>query len=105
VNSGKKQREKDHRAMTALCADEPCLLCGAPAPSEPLHWPVHRGMGGGKAGWSVEEIIPGCRSCHQFLDGHNAISEVAQRAHDVVKNRAAHRAPRWRAKMHRRETS
>ncbi len=45
----------------------PCLICGSPETCF-AHWPVHRGMGGGKAQWKYNEGIPLCRRCHDRLD-------------------------------------
>ena len=53
-----------------------CLVCGD-FPSERCHYPTHRGMGGGKAGWEPGEWVPLCRWCHDALDGRHGVSEAA----------------------------
>ena len=68
MNSGKEEREAAHKAASHLAAEERCLVCHRDAPSEPAHWPTHRGMGGGKAGWDTSEWVPLCRRCHDILD-------------------------------------
>jgi len=68
VNSGKAEREADHRKATRIASEHRCLACKADAPSLPAHWPRHRGMGGGQAGWHYTEWVPLCFRCHEILD-------------------------------------
>jgi hypothetical protein len=72
VNSRQKAQTPDHKRLTELCKGQKCLVCGT-SPCEPCHL-VHRGMGGGKAGWSIEEIVPLCRKHHDELDARNGVS-------------------------------
>jgi len=93
MNSGRKQREVAHRRATALAAGMPCLSCGRPAPSLPAHWPRHRGMGGGNAGWDIGEWVPLCYDCHEVLDHRNGASEAASAHSQDVRDRVALGAP------------
>lgn len=68
------EREASHREASRLAAECRCLACHRAAPSEPCHWPTHRGMGGGKAGWDVTEWVPLCRRCHDILDDRAGVS-------------------------------
>lgn len=77
-----------------LCRDEECLVCGS-TPCEPCHWPTHRGMGGGNAGWDVEEIVPLCRKCHDKLDGRNGASKKASEESRVTRYIVSVKAHAW----------
>ena len=96
MNSRTRRLQHAHRAATALAAQCACLACGAPPPSMPCHWPVHRGLGGGKAGWDIEEWVPLCWRCHEALDRRNGASEAAQRETRRVGDRVAAEAMKWR---------
>jgi hypothetical protein len=98
MNSRTKAQRAAHRAMTALCADARCLHCGG-RPSEPAHWPTHRGMGGGKAGWSIEEIVPLCHADHMALDRQNGVSEAATAYSVRVLASVVAKAPAWRRRQ------
>lgn len=93
ASSKKKSEAAKHKAMTALCKEEKCLVCGT-SPCEPCHI-KHRGMGGANSGWEVEDIWPGCRRCHDQYDKRNGASKAA-----TEKTRIAHyivhaKAPDW----------
>lgn len=68
MNSTTPEREKAHRKATALARRWRCLGCRKSPPSIPCHYPQHRGMHAGKAGWSPSEWVPLCPSCHDLLD-------------------------------------
>lgn len=96
MNSRRRELDRDHRAATAFAASRPCLACGLPAPSLPAHWPTHRGMGGGKAGWGPDEWVPLCFDCHEALDKRNGVSGAARARSEHVGGVVAARAPLWR---------
>lgn len=83
-NSGHEEREAAHKAASLLAADERCLACHQRAPSEPCHWPTHRGMGGGKAGWDVDEWVPLCRRCHDILDGRAGVASRFEKEKQTI---------------------
>ena len=67
-----------HKEATLLARESPCLVCGT-TPSEPCHWPRHRGSGGRfENDWDVRNWGPGCRVCHNRLDGRNGVSAHEQ---------------------------
>ena len=68
MNSGKAARDKAHKQATQIAWEERCLSCGAPSPSMPCHYPRHRGLGSGHAGWSTREWVPLCYNFHEILD-------------------------------------
>jgi len=103
VNSKRRQREAAHRRATALAGGSPCLSCGRPAPSLPAHYPRHRGMGGGHAGWDFEEWLPLCFNCHEALDGRNGLSEEASLTSEHVRYVCGLRAPFWWASQRLKE--
>ena len=70
MNSRTAAREAAHRKATLLAAECRCLSCHAPAPSMPCHYPTHRGMGSGKAGWDPSEWVPLCYQEHLILDSY-----------------------------------
>ena len=57
----------------------------------PAHWPRHRGMGAGHAGWAYTEWVPLCPSCHDLVDGRLGMTDARARARE----RLADLAPRW----------
>lgn len=93
MNSGKTEREAAHRRATAEAACWPCLACGRPAPSLPAHYPKHRGMGGGGAGWGPDEWVPLCYLCHEALDARNGVSPVHRQRTEEVRAKVAEGAP------------
>lgn len=94
-NSGKAQRDREHREATRIAAQEPCLVCGAPAPSMPCHHPRHRGMGSGHAGWSTSEWVPLCFPCHEALDHRSGFNHPFR---EFVVARIELSIEAWRAK-------
>jgi len=82
-----------HSQATALARESKCLVCGT-TPCEPCHL-HHRGMGGAKAGWSVEEIVPLCRKHHDELDGRNGASFSAQEMSRITRYIVSVRARDW----------
>ena len=87
MNSRKAERERLHRIATYEARELSCLICGR-GPCEPCHYPAkhldgkpwghHRGFGGGKAGWGPEEWWPGCRRCHDSVDGRLGVSSFVE---------------------------
>ena len=75
-----------------------CLVCGD-FPSERCHYPTHRGMGGGKAGWADSEWVPLCQDCHDALDGKNGASAAACLATQQVRAAVADAAPLYFSKV------
>lgn len=63
-----------HEEATASARRQSCCVCGG-IPSEPAHFPRHRGMHAGHAGWEETEWVPMCRLHHDALDKRNGISE------------------------------
>jgi hypothetical protein len=53
-------------------------------------------MGGGKAGWSIEEWVPLCFRCHEALDGRLGVSEGVREHGEWVRRQVVARAPGWR---------
>lgn len=85
MNSGKAEQDRQHRAATLLASERRCLSCKAEPPSMPCHFPKHRGMGSGKAGWDPSEWIPLCFVCHEILDRRQQLNDFAKCA-EVVRN-------------------
>lgn len=57
----------NHKQATELAKKLSCVGC-LTRPCEPCHYPTHRGMGGAKAGWEIDEWVPLCRHHHDILD-------------------------------------
>ena len=74
MNSKKRQQERDHHIASKLAFESECLLCGT-SPCSPCHWPVHRGIGGAKAGWERHEWVPLCGPCHSLIDRRAGVSK------------------------------
>jgi hypothetical protein len=83
VNSGAAEREKAHRLATAQAREARCLLCFSHG-AVPAHYPKHRGMGGGKAGWGPKEWIPLCVEHHDLIDGRLGVSEKIERRRQLI---------------------
>lgn len=62
-----------HKQATEAAREMECLMCGR-TPSEPCHYPKHRGMGGAGAGWERWEWVPMCRVHHDALDGRAGVN-------------------------------
>src|SRR5665647_3890387 len=78
---GKAKRRKvdpAHRAATLIASASDCLLCERLG-CVPAHWPRHRGLGGGHAGWDLREWVPLCGQCHDIA----AVSYTHLRAHET----------------------
>jgi hypothetical protein len=73
MNSRTRRLRGSHRKATLEAYETPCIVCQAPH-SVPAHWPRHRGLGGGHAGWDRDEWCPLCPTCHDKLDGRNGTS-------------------------------
>ena len=86
MNSKKKEREKQHKKASKWASEQHCAVCGHEPPSEPCHF-VHRGMGGGKAGWDLSEVWPGCRHCHDLADGRMGVSAAVEFQRDICLRR------------------
>ena len=93
MNTAKRDRDKAHREATALAAESKCLCCGT-TPCEPCHL-KHRGMGGGNAGWEIEEWWPGCRVCHDKFDARNGVSLHCQEQTRIARYIVSVRARDW----------
>jgi hypothetical protein len=83
-----------HQDATRKAAESKCLVCGT-TPCEPAHHPVHRGMGGGKAGWGDHEWVPMCRKHHDELDARNGASEHAAEQTRITRYIVNVRARDW----------
>lgn len=83
MNSGKAERDKAHREATRKASVMHCRVCGI-VPCEPCHWPRHRGLGGGHAGWGDEEWVPLCRRHHDVLDRRHGVSAAADFERELV---------------------
>lgn len=89
MNSGTAAREAAHRDATRIASEERCLSCRRHAPSLPAHYPRHRGMGSGHAGWDVSEWVPLCWYCHEVLDARaGTADERARIRSDIERNKA-----------------
>jgi len=64
----------EHKEATASARELECCVCGC-SPCEPAHYPRHRGMGAGHAGWGEDEWVPMCRLHHDALDKRNGTSD------------------------------
>lgn len=62
VGANEERREAVDGEQSEACRMLPCCLCGADAPSDPMHTPP-RTQGG-----LDYDTIPGCRDCHNRLD-------------------------------------
>ena len=82
-----------HQKATLLARESTCLVCGT-TPSEPCHI-VHRGLGGAKAGWDIEEWIPLCRVCHNLIDARNGVSAGEQEKTRIARYVVSVRARAW----------
>ena len=97
MNSHTAAREAAHRRATVDAMFERCLLCHRDG-CVPAHWPRHRGMGAGHAGWDPEEWVPLCRECHDLVDGRLGRQAARRRARE----RLAVRAEEWQRRVRRR---
>ena len=88
-----------HQDMTKLCAMERCISCRNDGPCLPAHWPTHRGMGGAKAGWTTEDIVPLCFECHECLDHRNGASGHECLRSDIVTAQVTLHAEEWRERF------
>lgn len=61
----------------------------------PCHYPRHRGLGSGHAGWSVREWVPLCYKCHEILDKRVALNDPSQRERVVKHIEAALEEGLW----------
>lgn len=77
MNARTRRLRGDHRRATREAAEMSCLICEKPG-CVPAHWPTHRGMGGGKAGWRREEWIPLCCAHHDLVDGRLGVSATIE---------------------------
>jgi len=77
MNSRKRQQEALHHIATKLAFESACLLCGT-SPCMPCHWPRHRGLGGGHAGWERHEWVPLCGPCHSLVDHRTGVSKAIE---------------------------
>ena len=86
MNSGKEEREAAHKAASLLAANERCLSCNRQAPSEPCHYPRHRGSGGRfEDDWDPNVWVPLCRRCHDILDDRAGTnSKFAQEKNTII---------------------
>ena len=84
MNSGKADKDKQHKQATRLASEQRCLACHKDAPSEPCHI-IHCGMGGGKAGWDPSEWVPLCRKCHDKFDARNGTSLTAAQDTNITR--------------------
>ena len=89
------KRDPEHEAMTKLAHRSRCLVCGMYG-CDPAHWPVHHGMGGAKAGWSVDEIVPLCRPHHDLVDQRTGVSAAVEERRRKALAMVVERAPKWR---------
>ena len=94
MNSGKEEKDKQHKRATRIASEERCLACSKDPPSEPCHI-IHRGMGGGKAGWDTSEWCPLCRKCHDRFDARNGASAHAQEDTRITRYIVATRFRDW----------
>ena len=90
--------ETTHAEATRTAANEPCMSCYAPPPSEPCHYPHHRGSGGRFGGddWNPLYWVALCRRCHNRLDGRNGVSATATYQTEAVIDQIEKRLPAWR---------
>ena len=96
MNSRTADRELAHKRATIAAMFERCLLCRRDMGCVPAHWPTHRGMAAGKAGWEPHEWVPLCRECHDLVDGRLGRQTARHRARE----RLAEAAERWWASVH-----
>ena len=101
MNSGTAEKEKAHKLATQLASECKCLACGHPAPSLPAHWPRHRGLGGGHAGWSYLEWVPLCFNCHEILDRRAGVSYAVDLQRSNIILAIAIGLPKWHEKAKR----
>ena len=83
ANSGAAAKEKAHRVATAQARESRCLICKSLG-CVPAHYPTHRGMGGGKAGWKPKEWVPLCVEHHDLIDGRLGVSAKVESRRNIV---------------------
>jgi hypothetical protein len=88
----KRENERLHKQATKICADSDCLAC-AKTGCVPAHFPRHRGMGGGHAGWVRGEWVPLCPRCHDILDGRMGVSAQFEAQRQETRAIVAREAP------------
>lgn len=72
-----KPDDRLHKQATQICAESECLLCDVIG-CVPAHYPRHRGMAGGHAGWSIGEWIALCPYHHDLVDGRLGVSDTIE---------------------------
>lgn len=78
-----------YRELPCLVADADGRRC-ARRPTCFAHYPTHRGMGAGKAGWGYREGVPLCDFHHALLDRRAGSAESQERtARQVAANAPA----------------
>ena len=94
MNSRTRKLVPQHREATRIAAESRCLICDAYG-CEPAHFPTHRGMAGGKAGWSREEWVPLDRDCHDLIDRRLGVSAAIEERRIMALLMLEERAPKW----------
>ena len=84
-----------HKDATLLARESPCIVCGT-TPSEPCHWPRHRGSGGRfENEWDPQHWVPLCRKCHDYLDSRSGVSALATEHTRITRYIISVRGPSW----------
>ncbi len=97
--------QEAHKRATRIAAGARCLLCRSPKSvgrCVPAHFPRHRGMGAGHAGWGDDEWVPLCgglNECHDLVDGRVGTSLERWEAHEQARRDVMERAPAWWASV------
>ena len=84
-----------HKQATKLAAESHCLVCGT-TPSEPCHWPRHRGSGGRfENDWDPSVWVPLCRKHHDEESSRNGVSALATEHTRITRYIVSVRGPEW----------
>jgi len=94
ANSRKAERDRAHRVATRAARCARCLVCGRDG-CIPAHWPKHRGLGGGGAGWEPREWIPLCVHHHDLIDKRLGVSVGIETERLAAIAVIEDKAPRW----------
>jgi hypothetical protein len=94
MNSRARKQAPAHREATKLAAESDCLICGVFG-CVPAHFPRHRGLGGGHAGWDRTEYVPLCTPCHDLIDRRLGASAAIEERRIVALLRLEGKAAEW----------
>jgi hypothetical protein len=74
------------KAWMAWCRGLPCSRCGRPAPSDPAHLATGPGQKGVARKVDISQVVPLCRPCHRWIDGHAGTPPSAEERRELGRN-------------------